>query len=77
MLVDGDALGAVRERGDVHLEHERVLRVGDLDRLMHVELCPHEADKLDVPIIVNAEKLRTGSRDGGGGGGGARGGTLS
>ena len=36
MLMDGDALGAVRERGDVHLEHECIDRVADDRLLVHV-----------------------------------------
>ena len=47
----------MRERGDVCLEYELVHGVTDLDLLVHVELGPHEADEIDVPIIIQAEKL--------------------
>jgi len=39
----------------VYFEHEQVFWVTNLDGFVHVELCPYEADELDVPIIVNAE----------------------
>ena len=50
-------LKPVRERCDVYLEYELVHGVTNLDLLVHVELGPHEADELDVPIIIHAEKL--------------------